>query len=395
VLVAEPHRPSFLTRLRAGLAGERDPSTWRPCAAGRVAYDELLAADRLRDQLPTLWSVPAAAGSQLLAAWNAFVLQTLGETFLDADYAARPGTAAYVPAVTYTQAAAWLSAVGDWVSRAPDAPGPLLSRCCTRLRPVTDRTQLRQTFNEDAERYDRARPGYPPELYDRLPPPPARILEIGCGTGQATRDLAARGHRITAIELGPQLAAVARRNLPESVDITVGAFEDWPLPAEPFDVVFAATAFHWIDPAVRVARSAAALRPGGMLATIATGHVLGGTVEFFVEVQRCYERFDPDTPSGFRQPAAADVPHDIEPLDGFEDVTFHRYEWDAAYTTEQYLDLLLTYSGHRALPDAARTGLLACIAGLIDNRYGGTVVKRYLTELRTATLTTLATTPRT
>ncbi|WP_432825113.1 hypothetical protein [Dactylosporangium sp. CA-092794] len=114
--------PGFLTRLRAGLSGERDAAYLEALrAAGRVAYDEILAADELRERLPSVWSAPVAAGSQLLAAWNAFVLQTLGETLLDADYAARPGTAGFVPAVTFDQAAAWLAAVGEWVSRARQA----------------------------------------------------------------------------------------------------------------------------------------------------------------------------------------------------------------------------------------------------------------------------------
>ncbi|MEV8513717.1 hypothetical protein [Dactylosporangium sp. NPDC051484] len=118
----EPQQPSLLTRLRAGLAGERDAAYLEALrAAGRVAYDEILAADELRERLPSLWNAPTAAASQLLAAWNAFVLQTLGETFLDADYAARPGTAGYVPPVTFDQAAAWLAAVGEWVSRARQA----------------------------------------------------------------------------------------------------------------------------------------------------------------------------------------------------------------------------------------------------------------------------------
>ncbi|GAA4249768.1 hypothetical protein GCM10022255_035210 [Dactylosporangium darangshiense] len=122
MLVADPLQPSFLTRLRAGLAGERDTVYLEALrAAGRVAYDEMLAADELRERLPTLWNIPVAPASQLLAAWNAFVLQTLGETFLDADYAAQPATAGYVPPVTFDQAAAWLTAVGDWVSWARQA----------------------------------------------------------------------------------------------------------------------------------------------------------------------------------------------------------------------------------------------------------------------------------
>jgi len=257
-----------------------------------------------------------------------------------------------------------------------------------------DRLRLRQTFDQDAELYDHARPGYPRELFDDLEDlggvrSGSRVLEIGCGTGQATVPLAERGCRIVAVELGPGMAAVARRNLarfPEA-EVAVAAFEDWPLPAEPFDAVVAATAWHWIDPATRVAKAAQALRPGGMLATIFSQHVAGGTEAFFVDVQDCYERWDPDTPPGLRLPPAADLPDDAQELEGsdqFGPALFRRYEWDVTYSTEAYLDVLRTYSGHRAMAPAARDGLLACIGDLIETGYGGRVTKRYLTSLRIA-----------
>ncbi|WP_225100060.1 class I SAM-dependent methyltransferase [Streptomyces sp. CoH27] len=255
------------------------------------------------------------------------------------------------------------------------------------------RERLRRTFDEDAELYDRARPGYPPELYDDLAElagavPGSRVLEVGCGTGQATVPLAGRGCRITAVEAGPGMAAVARRNLAGAAEVGVvtAEFESWPLPQEPFDVVVSASAFHWIDPAVRMARAADALRPGGALAVVRGQHVAGGTEEFFVEVQRCYERFDPNTPPGLRLPTAAEVGNsdhaeEVARSGRFGTTVFRRYEWDLTYTTAEYLDLLRTFSGHRALPEAARNGLLDCIAALLDGRYGGRVTRRSLIEL--------------
>lgn len=258
----------------------------------------------------------------------------------------------------------------------------------------TRRARLSRTFDEDAELYDRARPGYPAELFDDLDAlagtgPGCRVLEVGAGTGKATVPLAERGCRITAVELGPEMAAVARRNLARfgAVEVVTADFETWPLPPEPFDAVVSATAFHWIDPAVRMVRAADALRPGGALAVVATQHVAGGSEEFFVEVQGCYERFDPATPPGLRPLAADDVDTsdhaaEVARSGRFGPVAVRRYEWDLAYTTAEYLDVLRTYSGHRALPSAARQGLLGCVAGLIDGRYGGRITKRYLTELR-------------
>jgi hypothetical protein len=124
--MSDPLKPTLMTKMRASLSGERDAVLLEALrTAGRVAYDELMAAEKVRAELTaagsSLWDAPAAVSSQLLAAWNAFVLQTLGETFLDADYTANPGTVGFVPPVTYDQTSRWLAAVEGWVSRARQA----------------------------------------------------------------------------------------------------------------------------------------------------------------------------------------------------------------------------------------------------------------------------------
>ncbi len=254
--------------------------------------------------------------------------------------------------------------------------------------------KLRDIFDQDAERYERARPRYPASLIEELvrvtgAGPGVRVLEIAPGTGKLTVDLAGSGCSITAVEIGPNMAAVARRQLaafPE-VGVVVAAFEQWELPPEPFDAVVCATAFHWIDPAVRMPKAARALRPGGQLGVVATHHVAGGTEAFFAEVQECYERWDPATPPGLRLTRESDLATDTTEFTGsphFTDVSVHGHAQEITYTTDQYLDVLLTYSNHRALPETARSGLLTGIRGLIDSRYGGVVTKRYWHELITA-----------
>jgi SAM-dependent methyltransferase len=246
-----------------------------------------------------------------------------------------------------------------------------------------DRMRLRATFDSVAELYDRARPRYPAALFDDLARlagvgPGCRVLEIGPGTGQLTVPLAERGCEIVAVELGPRLAAVARRNLRDfpAAEVVTGDFETWPLPAERFDLVIAATAAHWLDPAVATAKTAAALRPGGRIATVETHHIEGGTSEYFVDAQDCYLRYDPATTESFRQPRAGDIDADGAAA---------RYEWDQAYSTAEYLDLLRTYSSTLGLPAQAAADLLRCLGALIDGRYRGRIVKRYLTQLRLTT----------
>jgi SAM-dependent methyltransferase len=261
-----------------------------------------------------------------------------------------------------------------------------------------DRETLRRTFDSEAERYDRARPHYPDELVADLASlagigPGSRVLEVAPGTGQLTVPLAALGCAVTAVELGPALAAVARRNLAPYPDaeVVVSAFEDWPLPAEPFDAVVCATASHWFDPATWVAKAADALRPGGSLGTVATHHVAGGTPGFFAEAQACYLRWDPDTKPGFRMPTSAGMPHVSSDIDGsgrFGPAVFRRYERDLEYTSASYIDTLRTYSSTLALPPDLREGLLGCLRTLIDSSYQGRVTKHYLFELRIAHRTT-------
>lgn len=163
------------------------------------------------------------------------------------------------------------------------------------------------TFDEVAILYHRVRPRYPSELFDIVRALPdldagSRVLEIGSGTGIATRSLLDRGFDITAIEPGSALADVARTDLagyPKFRCIET-RFEDWPLPAQPFDIVFSATAFHWLDRRIRVAKAAAALRPGGYLAIASYSHVAGGDTAFFASIQECYGTWMPGAKSDER-----------------------------------------------------------------------------------------------
>src|SRR5919107_3821041 len=118
------------------------------------------------------------------------------------------------------------------------------------------RNRLRSTFDGAALLYDEVRPGYPEDLFDDVVslskiPARGRILEIGCGTGQATVPFARRGYHILCIELGENLAAVARRNLEAypQTEVRTAAFEEWPLQESAFDLAISATAFHWLYPA--------------------------------------------------------------------------------------------------------------------------------------------------
>ena len=132
-----------------------------------------------------------------------------------------------------------------------------------------------RVFDENAAEYDRNRPAYPDALVDQACGVAGigdgdRVLEIGCGTGQLTRSLLARGLRVTALEPGDRLVRVAEENLRDVGDVEFlhARFEDVRLPRESYEAVFSASAIHWVDPDLSWRKIADALAPGGTLALI-------------------------------------------------------------------------------------------------------------------------------
>jgi SAM-dependent methyltransferase len=132
-----------------------------------------------------------------------------------------------------------------------------------------------EVFNEVAEEYDRHRPTYPDALIDQACEvgrlgPGAAVLEIGCGTGQLTRSLLARGLRVTALEPGEQLIARARDQLGNAgeVEFVNQRLEGASLPHAHYSAVFSASAIHWVDPDRSWRKTADALVDGGTLALV-------------------------------------------------------------------------------------------------------------------------------
>jgi SAM-dependent methyltransferase len=234
------------------------------------------------------------------------------------------------------------------------------------VHPDDERERLRQTFNRAAESYDRVRPDYPAALFDDLVTladltPGDHLVEVGCATGKATRPLARRGFRITCVELGAELAQVARGNLAGlPVDVVQGQFEEWQ-PGEPARLVYAATAWHWVDPAVKYQRAWQALGSGGHLAVWGAGHVFPeGGDPFFEEIQDVYDEIGEGMKPGdgyCRPGEQPDERAEIEASGLFEIIAVHHYDWERRYEAEEYIELLNTFSGHLAMPEWKRARL--------------------------------------
>jgi SAM-dependent methyltransferase len=256
------------------------------------------------------------------------------------------------------------------------------------------RELLRQTFDEDAELYDRARPGYPEQLFDDVCAlahlrSGAGVLEIGCGTGHATLPLARRGCAVVAVELGRHLAALARRKLAPypRVEVVTAPFETWEPPRAAFDAVFAASSWHWLDPTVRYGKAAALLKPGAALAIVqATRADEEASDPFFKHIRELYRQARAATapPPSSRGRALADLSAEIAQTGLFARVQTRRYVWSVEYTADEYVELLNTHSGDRVLQPAYRAALHAEVRRLIDARPNGRVRKFHAKLLHVA-----------
>ena len=259
---------------------------------------------------------------------------------------------------------------------------------------MNDPQILRETFNKTAQEYDAIRPGYPEALIEDVIafsgiPEGGSILEIGCGTGQASLPFARRGYQMLCLDIGAEMLAIARQNLAAypRVRFEQAAFEHWPEMPNVFDLLTAATAFHWVPRAVGYPKAARVLKPGGTLARFSNEHPRpsGG---FFEEVQAVYDRYKTPSEAGMSRPDRPLLEAKIEQERGFlhesglfAEVEMRTYPWKQTYTTTEYLRLMNTYSDNLVMEEGARRSMFQGIADLIERRYGGQVEKEYLAVL--------------
>lgn len=223
-------------------------------------------------------------------------------------------------------------------------------------------------FDPVADLYDRVRPQYPDALFDDLValscmPERGRILEVGCGTGQATIGLAGRGYPMVCLEPGLRMAALARRNLSRFPHVTIveQTFEVFSgaraNECERFDLVMSAQAFHWVPRAVRFDLAADALRPGGALAILAHHPERPGT-PLRRAMDDAYARAAPSLAAG-SDALRHQVEEDFATSHRFRALPVRACRWSRVYPNDDYLSLLQTHSDHIQLPPGELAALVA------------------------------------
>lgn len=258
---------------------------------------------------------------------------------------------------------------------------------------------LEWTFDTVAEEYDKWRPVYVEELYKDIfrykeIDTGSHVLEIGIGTGQATRPIIKTGCNITAVELGKNLAEIARRNFKDNKNITVinSAFQDYLCPSQLFDLVYSASAFHWIGEEEGYRKVYKILKSSGAFARFASHpfYNIEGQEELYDKIQYIYSKHMP-IPAGVngakkvKRYTEEDAVRrtDIAKKYGFVDVETKIYYRDLVYYSEEYVKRLAIECDKIALNSDARSKLLNGIKNAIDE-HGGKIIIRDMIDLNLA-----------
>ena len=244
--------------------------------------------------------------------------------------------------------------------------------------------ELGKAFDRVPDLYDTHRPGYPEEMIQEVLrfsniPERGSILEIGCGTGQATKPFAERGYTMTCLDPGPNTAEKARqkfRHCPNIIIVTA-TFESWQA-AQMYDLIIAATSFHWVTPGLRFTKSAEGLRPGGTLALLYNSHVAKDS-GFFLEAQAIYDRIAPGLRAKKAKPSGS--PATEAGMELFDKPVLKYYDWEKQFSAEDYVSHLATFSDHISLPGTQRDELFRELRALINSKYNGRGAKCYKSEL--------------
>lgn len=237
-------------------------------------------------------------------------------------------------------------------------------------------------FNEVVEAYDKMRPAYVKALYQdlfayRTITEQSKVLEIGIGTGKATRPILETGCELTAVELSDKMAKCSAQKFAHFPKFSVKnvAFQDFEAPDASYDLIYAATAFHWLPEKMGYSKVFRLLRPGGVFARFANHPYPKDEAHevLYEEIQKLYaEYLSRNMPPEEYTEQDAKAVAGIGKAYGFVDIQYHLYQRVRTFTGPEYTSLLGTYSDHIVLPQNWREVFYRQIEAVVE-QYGGVV----------------------
>ena len=251
---------------------------------------------------------------------------------------------------------------------------------------MTDKTTLGWTFDTVASGYEKIRPGYPARLYktifDYIPiHAQSQVVEVGSGGGQATAPMLETGCSLTAVECGPRFSALLTEKFKDYPNFSVitEKFENTHWEENSRDLVFAATAFHWVPEQIGYEKVFSMLKPGSAFARFANHPYRDkGNPALSEEIDAVYDRYyNPfynrtrSVQTEYSEEQARSLAAVAERY-GFTDLQYALFYRQRSFTAEEYLGLLGTYSDHIALEESVRAKFFSGIEDAI-NRHGGTI----------------------
>lgn len=235
-------------------------------------------------------------------------------------------------------------------------------------------------FGDEALAYDRHRPRYPVGSIDHVLglTDVSRAVEIGAGTGIATAQMVRPGLEILCLEPSAAMAGILRSRGLAGVTVEVTTFEDWENRDGSADLIYAAQAWHWVDPTTSYDKAKRVLRPGGAIALM-----WNVPLDRYQHFRSVYEEHAPAI--------LAENDRRIQKRDGdgwerelrsagFYDVQVAMFDWEQELDAAGFCALRATYSDHMMLPDDQRARLLAALHDAVDE-CGGKTTFRYQTRV--------------
>jgi SAM-dependent methyltransferase len=194
---------------------------------------------------------------------------------------------------------------------------------------------------------------------------PTNVLDVGCGTGKVAVPLMVRGLPVLGVEPDVRMAEVARRH---QVPVEVASFESWASAGRTYDLVTAGHSWHWVDPAIGLAKAASVLAPGGTLALFWNFHVVKEPL--LAAFEDAYRAHAPELAVVGRDPSGS---NDTDPFEGsteFRSLGSRTYRWPRLLDAEEWTSMLATLSDHARLGKTQLLDLQLALRRAIDHEGG-------------------------